>query len=107
VPTAVNLGGGERKNKLSVAFSVSYSASPVFGRDDIMINTNSLTLREVEILRLIAMGYFNKQIAADFNISEQAIKNNMTRILRKLEAVNRTEAVVKAVAFGLVPLDSA
>ena len=69
-----------------------------------MIDTKSLTLREVEILRLIALGYFNKQIAADFNISEQAIKNNMTRILKKLEAVNRTEAVVKAVAFGLVRL---
>jgi len=48
----------------------------------------------------------NKQIAADFNISEQAIKNNMTRILRKLDAVNRTEAVVKAAVYGLVPLDS-
>jgi two-component system response regulator DegU len=69
-----------------------------------MIDTKSLTLREVEILRLIALGYFNKQIAVDFNISEQAIKNNMTRILKKLEAVNRTEAVVKAVAFGLVQL---
>jgi two-component system response regulator DegU len=70
-----------------------------------MIDTKSLTLRDIEILRLIAQGYFNKQIAADFNISEQAIKNNMTRIFKKLDAVNRTEAVVKAVAFGLVPLE--
>jgi LuxR family transcriptional regulator len=71
-----------------------------------MIDTNRLTLRDIEILRLIAEGHLNKQIAADFNISEQAIKNNMTRILRKLDAANRTEAVVKAAVFGLVPLDS-
>ncbi len=70
-----------------------------------MIDTKSLSLRDIEILRLIAAGHLNKQIAADFNISEQAIKNNMTRILRKLEAANRTEAVVKAAVFGLVPLD--
>jgi LuxR family transcriptional regulator len=71
-----------------------------------MIDTSRLTLREIEILRLIAVGHLNKQIAADFNISEQAIKNNMTRILRKLDAANRTEAVVKAAVFGLFPLDS-
>ena len=71
-----------------------------------MIDTKSLSLRDIEILRLIAAGHLNKQIAADFNITEQAIKNNMTRILRKLDAVNRTEAVVKAAMFGLVPLDS-
>jgi DNA-binding CsgD family transcriptional regulator len=71
-----------------------------------MLDTNRLTIKEIEILRLIAIGYLNKQIAADFNISEQAIKNYMTRILRKLDAVNRTEAVVKAAVFGLVPLDS-
>jgi DNA-binding CsgD family transcriptional regulator len=71
-----------------------------------MLDVNRLTLREIEILRLIADGHLNKQIAADFNISEQAIKNNMTRILRKLDAVNRTEAVVKAAVCGLVPLSS-
>jgi DNA-binding NarL/FixJ family response regulator len=70
-----------------------------------MIQVEPLTIKEKEILRLIANGYFNKQIAADFNISEQAVKNYMTRILKKLDAVNRTEAVVKAVSSGLVPLD--
>jgi len=71
-----------------------------------MIQVEPLTMKEKEILRLIANGYFNKQIALDFNISEQAVKNCMTRILRKLDAANRTEAVVKAVSSGLVPLDS-
>ena len=76
------------------------------GGNMIQVQVDPLTFREKEILRLIANGYFNKQIAVDFNISEQAVKNYMTRILRKLDAVNRTEAVVKAVSTGLVSLDS-
>jgi DNA-binding NarL/FixJ family response regulator len=63
-------------------------------------------MREVEILQLIARGYVNKQIAADFHISEQTAKNYVTRILRKLDAVNRTDAVIKAVSCGLVQLNS-
>ncbi|MGB8707940.1 MAG: LuxR C-terminal-related transcriptional regulator [Dehalococcoidia bacterium] len=35
-----------------------------------MLDVNRLTIREIEILRLIAIGHLNKQIAADFNISE-------------------------------------
>ncbi|HEX7364700.1 MAG TPA: LuxR C-terminal-related transcriptional regulator [Dehalococcoidia bacterium] len=70
-----------------------------------MIQVEPLTIREKEMLRLIANGYFNKQIAVDFDISEQAVKNCMTRILRKLAAANRTEAVVKAVSSGLVKLE--
>jgi DNA-binding NarL/FixJ family response regulator len=71
-----------------------------------MIQVEPLTIKEKEILRLIANGYFNKQIAVDFNVSEQAVKNCMTRILRKLDAVNRTEAVIKAVSCGVLTLDS-
>jgi len=62
-------------------------------------------MREIEILRLIARGYVNKQIARDFRISEQATKNHVSRILKKLEAVNRTEAVVRASKYGLISLD--
>ena len=66
----------------------------------------ALTIREIEILQLIARGYLNKQIASDFHITEQTTKNYITRILRKLDAVNRTEAVIKAARCGLVALDS-
>jgi len=65
-----------------------------------------LTARETEILRLIARGYANKQIARDFCISEQATKNHISRILKKLDVVNRTEAVVKASQAGLISLDA-
>jgi len=64
-----------------------------------------LTLREKEILGLMARGYLNKQIAGDFGITEQATKNYVSRILKKMDTVNRTSAVVKASQCGLVQLD--
>jgi len=64
-----------------------------------------LTQRETEILRLIAEGYLNKQIAATLEISEQTIKNHVTSILRKLNANARTEAVVIAIRQGLISID--
>ncbi len=69
-----------------------------------MLDVNRLTLEEKEILRLISIGYSNKQIAAELQISEPAAKNHMTKILKKLNSLNRTEAVVKAAVIGLVPL---
>ncbi len=63
-----------------------------------------LTPREIEILRFIAQGFLNKQIAAELGISEQTIKNHVTSILRKLNANARTEAVVVAVKQGLIKL---
>lgn len=71
-----------------------------------MSDVAKLTVREIEVLRLLALGYLNKQIAVDCHITEQTAKNYITRILRKLNAVNRTEAVVKAAKSGLVTLDS-
>jgi DNA-binding NarL/FixJ family response regulator len=63
-----------------------------------------LTVREMEILKHIAQGYLNKQIAAELDISEQTIKNHVTSILRKLNANARTEAVVVAIKQGLISL---
>ena len=63
-----------------------------------------LTARETEILKYIAQGYLNKQIAAELGISEQTIKNHVTSILRKLNANARTEAVVVAIKQGLITL---
>jgi len=63
-----------------------------------------LTPREMEILKYIAQGYLNKQIAAELAISEQTIKNHVTSILRKLNANARTEAVVVAIKQGLISL---
>jgi two-component system response regulator DegU len=63
-----------------------------------------LTPRETEILKYIAQGLLNKQIATQLGISEQTIKNHVTSILRKLNANARTEAVVVAIKQGLITL---
>ena len=63
-----------------------------------------LTLRETEILKYMAEGYLNKQIADTLSISEQTIKNHITSILRKLDANARTQAVIIALKRGLISL---
>ncbi len=67
--------------------------------------SSPLTPRELEILRHIARGYMNKQIADKLGISEQTIKNHMSSILRKLDANDRTQAVVLAMHYGWIPLE--
>lgn len=62
----------------------------------------SLSPREVEILKLVAQGTSNKGIASILGISEQTIKNHISSILRKLEAENRTHAVVLALERNLI-----
>jgi DNA-binding NarL/FixJ family response regulator len=65
--------------------------------------TTPLTPRELEILSYVARGYINKQVAHKLSISEQTIKNHMTSILRKLDANDRTQAVVMAIHYGWLP----
>jgi len=72
-----------------------------------------LTSRELEILSYVAHGYINKQVAHKLGISEQTIKNHVSSILRKLDANDRTQAVVLALRYGWIssqvnqPLESA
>lgn len=64
----------------------------------------ALTRREGEVLRLLAHGRANKEIAAELVISERTVKFHVSAILSKLGAGNRTEAVRLAVQRGLVSL---
>jgi len=63
-----------------------------------------LTAREIQVLRLLARGRANKEIAAELIISERTVKFHVSSILSKLGAGNRTEAVRLAVQRGLVAL---
>ena len=63
-----------------------------------------LTPREKEVLRCISQGYANKNIAYEFDVSEQTIKNHVTSVLRKLNANARTHAVVIAAKQGLISI---
>ncbi len=63
---------------------------------------NSLTRREVEVLKQVANGMFNKEIATLLNISERTVKNHMSNIFKKIEVSDRTQAAVFAIKNNLV-----
>jgi len=63
-----------------------------------------LTPREIQILNHMAQGYANKQIALELSISTNTVKVVVSRILTKLSAKDRTEAVVIAIKHGLVSI---
>ena len=64
----------------------------------------TLSQRETEILKQVAEGSRNKEIAADLSLSEETIKSHMKNILEKLGATDRTQAVSIAVRRGIMQL---
>jgi len=58
--------------------------------------TNNLTSREIEVLKLIAEGLINKEIAKDLYISEKTVKNHISNIFKKLGVNDRTQAAIYA-----------
>jgi DNA-binding NarL/FixJ family response regulator len=64
----------------------------------------TLTAREIQVLELLAEGLSNKAIAARLGISDQTVKFHVAAVSGKLGAVNRTDAVRRAVRRGLIAL---
>ena len=81
----------------NVFYAGSGAATPSESRPDW-----DLTPRESEILRALAEGHSNKQMAQQFWLSEQTIKYHLTNIYRKLGVGSRTEAVRQAYEHGLI-----
>jgi len=65
---------------------------------------DGLTTREIEILRLIAAGRANKQIAYRLTISEKTVRNHVSNMYEKLKIYDRTQAVLYALRKGLVEI---
>jgi DNA-binding NarL/FixJ family response regulator len=65
----------------------------------------ALSPRETEVLRLVARGRANKEIAGKLGIGEKTVKTHVSRILGKLGVQSRTQAALYAGRIGLVPLD--
>lgn len=66
----------------------------------------TLTERETEVLRLLAKGRSNKEIAHDLTIGEKTVKTHVSNILSKLGVPSRTQAALYAVRIGLVSLEA-
>jgi DNA-binding NarL/FixJ family response regulator len=67
----------------------------------------TLTERESDVLRLLARGKANKEIARELDVGEQTVKSHVGHILAKLGVHSRTQAALHAVRIGLVPADAA
>jgi DNA-binding NarL/FixJ family response regulator len=65
---------------------------------------DALTPREVDVLRLVACGNANKEIAAQLSLTEETVKSHMRNILAKLSAKDRTHAVAIGVKRGIIDL---
>ena len=83
--------------KKSLSADISYDLAE-HATDD------ALTAAEVRVLRLIADGHANKEIAARLSLSEDTVKGQVSKILAKLNASDRTQAVVIGLKRGIIAL---
>ena len=65
-----------------------------------------LSDRESEVLRLVALGITNKDVAEELSLSQRTIKAHLTSIFNKLNVASRSEAIVKGLQWGLVALEN-
>jgi DNA-binding NarL/FixJ family response regulator len=68
------------------------------------VGEDSLSERETQVLRLVAAGHSNKRVAAALGISEETAKGHVKSILAKLNATDRTHAVTRGLARGIIEL---
>ena len=66
------------------------------------LNNHYLTPQQYRVLRLMAEGQCNKEIAMNLGISYQTAKNHTSAVLRAMGAHNRTDAVLKGIKQGIV-----
>jgi len=108
------LKGSSRENLIAAIEAAAAGASPSdFGEIRRMADTLQsrrkvdeadvpLTQREIQVLRHLALGLSNKEIARSLQISIETVKEHVQNILRKIAAKDRTQAAVWAVRKGLV-----
>ena len=99
-PEIVFVGEAEEAD---VVLDDAVATRPVNGAQGVEAGA-ALTLREGEVLRLMAQGLGNKGIAAALGISAHTAKYHVASVLTKLDAHTRTEAVTRGLRAGLLPL---
>lgn len=85
------------------------SMIPVLNSKKIDVNNDNvkiekLTKRELEVLKLLAYGMYNKEVAEKLNISERTVKNHVSNIFKKIEVTDRTQAAVFAIRNNLITI---
>lgn len=78
--------------------------SRLIHRDEDREKIDALTRRELEVLKLVAKGHFNKEIAIQLDISERTVKNHISSIFRKIDVSDRTQAAVFAIKNNLISI---
>ena len=63
-----------------------------------------LTKRELEVLKLLAVGMYNKGVADELHISERTVKNHVSSIFKKIDVSDRTQAAVFAIRNNLISI---
>jgi len=86
-----------------VVSELSKISKPIRKQNDEMI-ADPLSPREVEILRVVATGASNKEIADQLFISEGTVKNHLSSILSKLGVRDRMQAILKAKELGIIDI---
>ena len=88
------------------------AAPPVLHQDRVFVVSDNeeasfaaaydkLTGREVDVLRLLARGFTNAEIAAQLHLSEGTVRNHVSAIFAKMDVSDRTQAAVIAIQHGL------
>lgn len=78
--------------------------SKLVSRDMDKDKVDSLTNREVEVLRQVSSGLLNKEIARNLSISERTVKNHISNIFKKINVSDRTQAAVFAIKNDIVKI---
>lgn len=83
---------------------ISVLNAALINKNTINSKVEDLTKREVEVLKLLAEGMFNKEIGLRLCISERTVKNHVSNIFKKIEVADRTQAAVFAIKSGMVSI---
>lgn len=74
-------------------------------RDSDQEMLDSLTRRELDVLKNLAVGMYNKEIAQKLDISERTVKNHVSNIFKKISVADRTQAAIFAIRNNLVDIN--
>ncbi|MEE1101684.1 MAG: response regulator transcription factor [Agathobacter sp.] len=78
--------------------------SKMIEKNEDEIKIESLTKRELQVLKELAVGKFNRDIAKEMEISERTVKNHISSIFKKLDVTDRTQAAVFAIRNNLITI---